>query len=92
MKEHFPLTPKMWQEWAKDEASLNARCVLFPDRLTYPNHKINIICLLAHLMRLYHEPLIVGHTIITTDIFSMSASGHHLHVVRGKRKTLDRVA
>jgi hypothetical protein len=25
MSELFPLTPSMWQEWAKDEASLTTR-------------------------------------------------------------------
>ncbi|XP_020261925.1 squamous cell carcinoma antigen recognized by T-cells 3 isoform X2 [Asparagus officinalis] len=31
MKEHYPLTPKMWQEWAKDEVSLNRSSEVFAD-------------------------------------------------------------
>lgn len=29
MNKYFPLTPKMWQEWTKDEASLRCSCFLF---------------------------------------------------------------
>jgi hypothetical protein len=29
MNKYFPLTPKMWQEWTKDEASLRCICFLF---------------------------------------------------------------
>jgi hypothetical protein len=28
MNKYFPLTPKMWQEWAKDEVSLRMRFVI----------------------------------------------------------------
>lgn len=31
MKEYFPLTPKMWQEWTKDEALLNSSSEAFTD-------------------------------------------------------------
>ena len=28
MNKYFPLTPKMWQEWAKDEISLSSRFMI----------------------------------------------------------------
>ena len=30
MNEIFPLTPAMWQEWARDEASISAVYLSFP--------------------------------------------------------------
>lgn len=30
MNEIFPLTPKMWQEWARDEASISTGYIFFP--------------------------------------------------------------
>jgi len=48
MNKYFPLTPKMWQEWAKDEISLSSRFVIvfyIYALMKYPNrvqsvHKI----------------------------------------------------
>ena len=33
MNKYYPLTPKMWLEWAKDEISLSTRFVMFSPEL-----------------------------------------------------------
>lgn len=48
MNKYFPLTPKMWQEWAKDEISLSMRFVIVFSFLCLPEF-IRVMCCLPEV-------------------------------------------
>ncbi|KAF6139615.1 hypothetical protein GIB67_033619 [Kingdonia uniflora] len=93
MNEHFPLSPQMWQEWAKDEASLTGNEDFGAIEKLYERGVLEYLSVPLWCDYIYYvkenDPLVRDHSQAglskMRDLFERALTAAGLHVVEGNK-------